>query len=140
MNVIRHGQCEVFAFPRFQSTREVVIVGALERIGRPDDGVKRRRTDAVTELVDGTDERVAHAVTCGTRVLLTPIVVGFVEELQRLLAERGHGPAVRWTFAPFALLDRLVSVAPTEASLDVAAAALRELRARCGTPPDSTEA
>jgi uncharacterized protein YqhQ len=77
---------------------------------------------------------LAHAVTCAVRVLLSPLALGLVAELSRALARLGRGPAVVWALAPLVLVDRLFSAAPDEASLEVAATALRALRARCGRP------
>ena len=77
---------------------------------------------------------VPHLVTWGARVVLTPVAVGLVEEGLRALVELGNGPVVRVALAPIALLERLVVRAPDEASLEVAALALRDLRSRCREP------
>lgn len=108
--------------PRSSVVAYVLIVAVLAPL-----------TVGVLELIPAAHgaSLVAHAVTCGVRALLTPIVIGLVDELQRHLAKLGHGPAVRWAFAPFALLDRFVTAAPDEDSIEIAAAALRELRTQC---------
>jgi uncharacterized protein YqhQ len=71
---------------------------------------------------------VQHGVVLGTRLLLLPLVVSFVDEGLRFLIRVGRGAVVRALFTPLALFDGLVARAPTESELAVAVAALRELR------------
>lgn len=69
-----------------------------------------------------------HAIAVALRLGLLPITVMLIDELTRVLTRLGDGPLLRIAFAPLAIVNRLVTRTPTENELDVAAAALRELR------------
>ncbi len=74
------------------------------------------------------DGLASHVTVCGVRVLLLPVVIGIVDELQRGLARLGHGGVVRLALAPLIVFDRLVTTSPTDAQIEVGAVALHELQ------------
>jgi uncharacterized protein YqhQ len=69
----------------------------------------------------------AHAAACGLRVLLIPIVVAIVDEVQRPLARPGLRLGVAILFAPFVLLESLLTAPADDEHLEVARTALVEL-------------
>lgn len=71
---------------------------------------------------------VKHGVMLAARLLLLPAAVVVVDEGLRALARHGRGTLARAAFAPFAWFDALVTRAPSDDQIAVAAFALRELR------------